>query len=75
MRIKLDYGTTGLDIEVPDERTTIVAPVYRPPVLDPAAALLDALRNPTAGPPLRDIVPAGATVAISICDITRAQPR
>ncbi len=75
MRIKLDYGTTGLDIEVRDERTTVVAPVYRPPVPNPAAALVDALCNPTAGPPLRDIVPAGATVAISICDITRAQPR
>jgi len=75
LRLKLDYGTTGLDVDVPQDRTTVITPKYRPPVPDPAAALLAAVRNPTAGPPLRDIVPRGATVAISICDITRAQPR
>ncbi len=34
-----------------------------------------ALRAPVAGPPLRELVRAGQTVAISACDGTRPQPR
>ena len=34
-----------------------------------------ALRAPVAGPPLRSLVRPGQTVAISICDGTRPQPR
>jgi nickel-dependent lactate racemase len=37
--------------------------------------LLEALRRPVAGPPLRSVVRAGQTVAVSVCDITRPQPR
>ena len=33
------------------------------------------LCNPVAVPPLRDLAKPGQTVAISVCDITRAQPR
>ncbi len=34
-----------------------------------------ALQNPVAGPPLREVVPAGARIAVSLCDGTRPQPR
>jgi nickel-dependent lactate racemase len=34
-----------------------------------------ALRQPVAGPPLRELVQPGQTVAISMCDGTRPQPR
>jgi lactate racemase len=37
--------------------------------------MLEALRNPVAGPPLRDLAKPGMKVAISMCDGTRAQPR
>ncbi len=37
--------------------------------------LATALREPVAGPPLRDIIRAGQRVAISVCDVTRPQPR
>ena len=33
------------------------------------------MREPVTGPPLRDLLRPGATVAISMCDGTRAQPR
>src|SRR5206468_1347042 len=39
-----------------------------------AAALRAALRSPLAGPPLREVVPTGATVGIVICDVTRPFP-
>ena len=75
VRIRLAYGTTGLDIETPEERTTVVLPRHRPADPDPFAALVEAIRHPVAGPPLRDIARPGQTVAISVCDITRPQPR
>jgi lactate racemase len=75
VRVRLAYGTTGLDIEVDPELTTVVEPVHQPAVADSAAALRAALRHPVAGPPLRERVRPGQTVAISACDGTRPQPR
>jgi nickel-dependent lactate racemase len=75
MRVRLAYGTEGLDVELPDRRTTVVEPAYPPAAADEAAVLREALRRPVAGPPLRELVAPGQTVAISICDGTRAQPR
>lgn len=78
MQISLDYGETGLDLVLPadaEARTTVIRPRFPPPVPSAEAALRRALRAPDAGPPLAERVPAGATVAISVCDPTRAQPR
>jgi nickel-dependent lactate racemase len=75
VRVRLDYGTDGLEADLPDERVTIIEPVFRPAAPDPHAALLDAIRRPMGCPPLREIVRPGRRVAISVCDITRAQPR
>jgi len=75
VRVKLDYGTDGLDVELPDERVTVIEPVPRPEVADPRAALLEAIRAPIEGQTLGEIARAGQKVAISVCDVTRAQPR
>ena len=75
MKVELAYGETGLVVEVPADRTTIVAPRQLDAVPDERAAVRAALRHPTAGPPLHDRVHAGQTVAISMCDGTRPQPR
>ncbi|PYR42999.1 MAG: hypothetical protein DMF95_27015, partial [Acidobacteria bacterium] len=75
MRVRLDYGVDGLEVDLPRERLTIIEPVFRSAVADPRAALIAALRAPLGRPPLREIVRRGQTVAISVCDITRAQPR
>ena len=75
MRVRLAYGRSGLEIEVPRERTTVITPVQAPALADPAAALSAALRAPVAGPPLRKLAKPGQTAAISVCDVTRAQPR
>jgi nickel-dependent lactate racemase len=73
--IELAYGRVGLAIQSPADRTTVVAPRPAEPAADPAAALRAALRHPVSGPPLRQVVPAGARVAVSLCDATRPQPR
>ena len=73
--VHLAYGTSGLTVDLPESRTTVVEPRWEPTVDDPPRVLQQALRNPVAGPPLRQRVGAGQTVAISVCDATRPQPR
>ena len=75
MRVRLDYGSDGLEVNLPSDRVTVIQPAFRPAVADPHAALTAALRAPLGRPPLREIVRPGQTIAISVCDITRAQPR
>ena len=70
-------NTTGLrqrrlEVNLPDERVTVIEPAARPAVPDPRATLLQAIRSPLERAPIRDIVRAGQKVAISVCDITRA---
>lgn len=74
VKVRLAYGTTGLDIDV-DPAATVVEPVQHSAARDPRGALRDALRRPVAGPPLRERVKRGQSVAISACDGTRPQPR
>ena len=74
MQLKLDYGTSGLVAEFPDH-ATVIEPVYMPPVPNATTTLLDALRSPIGKRPLRDLVKSGQKIGISVCDITRAQPR
>ena len=75
MKVRLAYGETGMEIDVPAERTVVVTPRQMTPVPDEVAAVRAALRLPTVGPPLRERVHPGQTVAISMCDGTRPQPR
>jgi nickel-dependent lactate racemase len=75
VKVELAYGETGLVIDVPAARTTVVTPRQLDAVPDESHAVRAALRRPTAGPPLRDRVHSGQTVAISMCDGTRPQPR
>ena len=74
MKIKLEYGRDGLEIDLPSAQTTAIHPAHPRPLLDEADALAQALRNPTAGPSLRSQVKPHARVAISVCDVTRAIP-
>jgi nickel-dependent lactate racemase len=73
--IRLAYGRTGLDVTLPEDRTTVVTPRHAAPAANPDAVLREALRRPVAGPPLRQIVRPGQRIAVAICDVTRPQPR
>lgn len=78
MRIHLDYGSNGLQVDLPvnlAERVTVIEPIFCPQVRDPQAALAAAIRAPMGRPPLGELVRRGQKVAISVCDVTRAQPR
>jgi nickel-dependent lactate racemase len=75
MRVRLAYGDDGLEVDLPAQRTTVVEPAYVEGAADQRALLRTALREPVAGPPLRELVRLGQTVAIAMCDGTRPQPR
>jgi nickel-dependent lactate racemase len=73
-RIRLQYGTEGLDLEVDAPNVTVVEPRYVPGLPDEAAAFREAVRAPIGRPPLREIVRANERVAVVIPDITRPLP-
>lgn len=75
MEVEFAYGTDGLRVDLPEERTTVIVPAHAPPAPNERAAIVRALREPVSGPPLRQRVSPGQTVAIAVCDGTRAQPR
>jgi nickel-dependent lactate racemase len=75
VRLRLDYGTDGLEVDLPDAPVTVIEPAFRQALPDPHGALLAALRSPTGRPPIAELVKRGQRIAISVCDITRAQPR
>lgn len=75
MRIKLDYGRTGLDVDLPDDR--IVGPLaIRPaePLPNPEAAVAQALAQPIASKPLAELARGRRNACILVCDITRPVP-
>ena len=74
MLVRLAYGRNGLEVELPDDRTTVIEPTYVPGLPDAEGAIMTALRNPIGTPPLRQMVKPSQTVAVSVCDITRPMP-
>jgi nickel-dependent lactate racemase len=74
MRVTLAYGRTGLDVDLPDGRTTLIEPVEAAGLPDEKGALLAALRAPTGAAPLREQVRATDRVVIVISDVTRPTP-
>ena len=73
--VNVAYGRDGVRVSLPRSRTTVVAPAHQPATAAPREVLRAALRQPVAGPPLRELVTAGQRVAVAICDGTRPQPR
>jgi nickel-dependent lactate racemase len=74
MKLRLDYGTDGLEVEVP-QTATVIEPAYIAALPDPHSALMDVVRRPVGTPRLREFVRPGQRVGISVCDFTRPQPR
>ncbi len=74
MLVDLAYGRTGLTVELPDERTTVIEPIYFPALPKEKDTLLKAIREPIGKPPLRELARTTHRVAISVCDITRPMP-
>ena len=75
MRVHLEYGRTGLEVELPD-RNVVGRLQYRPaePLADPDAAVRRAVTQPTGAPPLRELARGRRNACVAICDVTRPVP-
>jgi nickel-dependent lactate racemase len=74
MRLRLQYGTDGVDLTVPDGRSTVLAPRFVAGLPDEEAAFVRSVRAPLGVPPLASIVGPRERVAIVIADVTRPLP-
>ena len=75
MKITLDYGRTGLTVELPAER--VVGPLEIrtvPPLADPEASVAAALCDPIGTAPLAELARGKSDACILVCDITRPVP-
>jgi nickel-dependent lactate racemase len=75
LRVTLEYGRTGLDVEVSGGR--IVGPLEIktvPPLDDPESVVAAKLEAPTGTAPLRELARGKKTACILVCDITRPVP-
>jgi lactate racemase len=68
----LNYGHDKISIKLPPGvEADVLQTVKTEPLEDPEKSLLEALRNPVASAPLRDIVTSGESVCILVNDSTR----
>jgi lactate racemase len=75
LKVTLDYGRTGLEVELPAER--VVGPLAIrdvPPLADADTAVAAALERPIQSPALRELAAGRKDACILICDITRPVP-
>ncbi|HWE38103.1 MAG TPA: nickel-dependent lactate racemase [Isosphaeraceae bacterium] len=75
MRVTLDYGRDGLEVELPADR--VVGPLSIrdvPPLADPGRAVAEGLERPIGARPLRELARGRKDACILVCDITRPVP-
>ena len=75
MRVCLEYGRSGLQVELPDDRVVrTLAYKNAIPLEDPDAVLRKTLQNPNGSPPLLELARGRSNACIVISDITRPVP-
>lgn len=74
MRVHLQYGREGLEVEIPGTNVTVIEPRFVAGLPDERRAFREALRGPIGARPLRDVVKATDRVAVVIPDLTRPLP-
>jgi len=75
MRVHLEYGRSGLDVELPD-RNVVKCLGYQPatPLENPEDAVRRRLVEPSGTPPLAALARGRASACVAVCDITRPVP-
>lgn len=74
MNVTLDYGTTGLNLDLSGLNAHVFKPSYPNPIEDEAAGFSEAINHPIGAQPIREIINSSDRVAIAIPDITRPLP-
>lgn len=75
MRVHLEYGRTGLDVDLPDDRI-VKKLAYKevPPLSEPEAELSRVLEDPTGTCPLHELARGRKDACVLVCDVTRPVP-
>ncbi|NOZ60990.1 MAG: nickel-dependent lactate racemase [Calditrichaeota bacterium] len=75
MKIRIDYGSRGIAVEVPDRNLVkILSMKPSSPIADPETAIMRALQQPIGTKPLSDLAKSKKSACVVICDITRPVP-
>ncbi len=75
VRFRLEYGRTGLDIDLPADRIVRkLAYKDAPPLADPVGDLRRLLDRPNGTPPLAELARGRKSACVVISDITRPVP-
>ena len=75
MRVRLEYGRTGMEVDLPGERVVrTLAYKDAPPLADPEGDFRRLLVAPIGTPPLAEIAKGKKSACLVICDITRPVP-
>lgn len=74
MKIKLQYGRSGLFLDIPSNNVTVLAPRFLEGLPDEAASFKTAVRDPIESRPLRELIGEKDKVALVIPDVTRPLP-
>jgi len=74
MKVHLAYGRNGLDVELPDGRTTVIEPTHVAGLPNERAAFFVALAKPIGAEPLARTIRASDRICVVHSDITRATP-
>lgn len=75
MKVRLEYGRDGLEVELPDENVIGILGLKPAPALqNPGAAAAEALASPIGARPLAELARGRRDACIVVCDITRPVP-
>jgi len=75
MRVRLAYGRSGLDVDLPGDRVVrTLSYKDAPPLPDPEAVVRAQLARPIGSPPLAELARGRTDACIVISDITRPVP-
>lgn len=74
MKVKLQYGRSGLEVTVPSSVVEVIEPREQAAIEDAHAAFIQAVDHPIGTAPLAQLIDGEDTVAIVIPDITRPLP-
>jgi nickel-dependent lactate racemase len=75
MRVHLEYGRTGLEVDLPDQNV-VKCLGYKAgtPLADPQQAVWEQLARPSGTPPLAELARGRQSACVVICDVTRPVP-
>jgi nickel-dependent lactate racemase len=74
MNVSLAYGRGHIEVELPDDRTTVIEPSVQKGLGDEHAALITALNQPIGALSLAEAISPARRICIVHTDITRATP-